>query len=429
MAFFLPLTRAWELLLGSLLAADAIPRLKPKLIRDWQSAIGLVMIIATMILINADTQFPGWATLPPCIGTILILQAGDGRESWAGRLLSWMPLVWIGSISYSLYLWHWPIIAYLRWVTLGSPTPTQLSLALLLSVVVGWLSLRFIERPVLNHKLSGLPVIAVGVASIVISAATAASLWTYEGLPQRFPTEALALQRLAAVDSNPRRDQCHGENNLVRSYKSLCSYGNEESIDTIVWGDSYAAELPVVLAERGGGYLQASSSACPPALGYNPPKRSRCAVNNRRRLAEIQADTRIRRVILASNYAVYPEKDLGRMLMGLGHTAEALRTSGREVIILYPVPQPPMYAPDALAILYARRQDPTSFGITSSEFRKRTAELTAKLDDLVRRSGATALRPADRLCAGSRCAVIRAGVGPLYFDASHPGLRGWRYAI
>lgn len=428
-AFYLPVTRAWELLVGSLLAAGVVPHVRNTRSLDILSIAGLTMIVATMASINADTTFPGWAGLFPCIGTALILQAGAGRDSWAGRLLSWAPFVWIGALSYSLYLWHWVILAYLRWVTLGTPDTVQLVLAVVASISVAWVSLRFVEKPVVARKWHGKRVLAGGAMTIGVAAAIAATIQVAGGLPGRFPAEALAMQRTAATDSNPRRGECHGHNDRVVPYAALCAYGRQDAVDTIVWGDSYAAELPLVLAERGGGYLQASSSSCPPALDYAPPRRSRCVTNNARRLDEIRTDPRIRHVILATNYAAYPEHDLAGIVVGLDQSVMALQQAGKAVTLLYPVPQPPMNAPDALAVISARHGDPTRFGISSAAFWAETATLSARLDTIVQRTGASMLRPADRLCAGPRCAVFRVEQGPLYFDASHPGLRGWRYAL
>src|SRR5262249_35408336 len=114
-AFYLPPTRAWELLLGSIVAFAPPPaRLagRPR-VRDLASAAGLAMIVVPAFAYTPRTPFPGLAALPPCLGTALLIWSNGRGEGGAptlvGRVLSWRPVVFVGLISYSLYLWHWPL--------------------------------------------------------------------------------------------------------------------------------------------------------------------------------------------------------------------------------------------------------------------------------------------------------------------------------
>ena len=111
-AFYLPTTRAWELLLGTMLAIDVFPRVETALGRNLLSATGLLAILIPGFTYTGSVPFPGASALVPCAGAAFIIAAGETGSSIVGRLLSLKPIVFIGLISYSLYLWHWPIILF-----------------------------------------------------------------------------------------------------------------------------------------------------------------------------------------------------------------------------------------------------------------------------------------------------------------------------
>jgi peptidoglycan/LPS O-acetylase OafA/YrhL len=116
-AFYFTPLRAWEPLVGALLAAGWIAPSRSALVRQGLGLAGLAAILGSMALLRPDTPFPGLAALPACLGAALVLQAGRGGSSapsLAGQLLSSAPLVALGTASYSLYLWHWPVLTFLR---------------------------------------------------------------------------------------------------------------------------------------------------------------------------------------------------------------------------------------------------------------------------------------------------------------------------
>ncbi len=112
--FYLVSTRAWELGAGSLLALGAFPTSRHRAVHEIAGWVGLLMIFAGILLITSKTPFPGLAALPPVVGTTLVIYAGTGHTASTVGLLSWRPFVWVGLISYSRYLWHWPILVVAR---------------------------------------------------------------------------------------------------------------------------------------------------------------------------------------------------------------------------------------------------------------------------------------------------------------------------
>ena len=118
-AFFLLPARAWELGLGALLASGAIPAIGSRLLREVFSAAGFGMIILSVFVIDLGMVFPGWVALLPCIGSALIIHTANGG-TLVQRLLSVRHIVFVGLISYSLYLWHWPIFVFMRMIPGGA---------------------------------------------------------------------------------------------------------------------------------------------------------------------------------------------------------------------------------------------------------------------------------------------------------------------
>ena len=118
-AFYIFIPRAWELLIGSLLALKAVVPLQRRASREIAGFVGLSFIGAAVFLFSRDTVFPGLAALVPCLGAWLIIYSGANGPSCVKSILSAQPLVFVGLISYSLYLWHWPILVFSRYFSAG----------------------------------------------------------------------------------------------------------------------------------------------------------------------------------------------------------------------------------------------------------------------------------------------------------------------
>jgi peptidoglycan/LPS O-acetylase OafA/YrhL len=149
-AFYLPFTRAWEFLLGVLIAL--LPR--PGLPRGWNelgTLAGLAMIAGSVLLFGPGTPFPGVAALGPCLGAGLVIwfgkPAGEGGVPLVSRVLALKPVVWTGRISYSLYLVHWPVLVLAPFLMMRRLTLPETFAALGLCILLAWLVYRFVETP------------------------------------------------------------------------------------------------------------------------------------------------------------------------------------------------------------------------------------------------------------------------------------------
>ena len=433
-AFYLPATRAYELLLGSLVAASAVPALRAAFARHAASLVGLAMIAASVVFFDKATIFPGWAALLPAVGCALVIHAGQGEEGapFGSRLLGFAPFVAIGAISYSLYLWHWPVLTYARYLAHGEPPFWMLAVAGAASVALAAASWLWIEQPLLRRRASCAALFGGAGAAMAASCAVAGMLVFTHGLPHRFPVEIQTLFA-GAWDSSPHRARCHNDHEMRIAYESNCVFGAAGVEPNIaVWGDSFGAELAVALGEAAAGQgratLQATASACPPALGYKLDFRPKCAAYNEATLARLAADSRIETVVLVANFERY-DHDAKGLLDGLARTADKLRDAGKTIVLTYPIPTMPNEAPRTLGLIAARGGDIAAYGAARADHAERMAGVVERLDEIAARVGGRRFLPDAMLCYDALCPGYRAGAGVLYFDAAHLSLSGARFIV
>jgi len=152
-AFYLPFSRFWELLCGALLAylpfhqSTRLQRFRQSPLANLGSIIGFLLIVVAICIVTKEDAFPGWWALLPELGAILMLAAGP-TAVFNRRILSSRVLVWFGLISYPLYLWHWPLLAFARVVAGQTPPATIRIAAVLISIVLAWLTWRLVELPI-----------------------------------------------------------------------------------------------------------------------------------------------------------------------------------------------------------------------------------------------------------------------------------------
>lgn len=230
MAFYYIHTRAWEMLLGGLLVFA--PRLGG-LAGRWLEAVGFLLIAYALFFLHENTAWPGWQALFPVLGTTLVLLAC--RE---GSLLTDNPLMQrLGDWSYSVYLYHWPVVVLLGYLSLQHDL-LWVSAGVVLSLVLGWLSFRLVETPT-RRWLSGLHWRGnMSALALKTAAVLSAAIWVHsiEGANWRMP-ESVEIVSAEQENTNPRQKQCHKNKGAV---SPGCVYGGE-MIGAILIGDSHAA--------------------------------------------------------------------------------------------------------------------------------------------------------------------------------------------
>lgn len=464
--FYLLPTRAWELLAGSILVFCPAP----SRFRPWQvdliAWLGLGGILFAALWYDSSTRFPGPAALLPCLGTVLVIYSNSFRTATVARILSTKALVTLGLMSYSLYLWHWPILVYQRywlggvlWNWLITPyrnywlaevlgVSSRIA-ALLLSVLIAYVSWKYVERPFRKGGSfhSGKTVVSLTFSSSLCLVLF--SLWVdnARGLPSRIPDRVLPY---AARNAVPER---FVGNTALAQRGDLPQLGTSshpsEPIAFLVWGDSHAlaiAELCHTLArEHNIRGAIAARGATVPLLGtwcsHNGPQ----AVEWNQAVLQFVKSRRISNVVLVSRWAVYiggessgertdllirdeqssrvcPEESMAVLRRGFERTVAALAADGTNVWIMKQVP---MQATDPTRSLFlaAYLERRLSMGVTS-ETHARQQSGVSRILDASRSSGLQVLDPADCCFDSSGHSRIGDAEGSFYVDDDHISKRG-----
>lgn len=295
-AYFSPQTRFWELLAGAVLAhlqtfgRDATRwRSPPAVLGHTLSLAGLLLVLVSVFWIDKGKAFPGWWAVLPVLGTVMLVAAGS--QACANRLLSRRPLVWVGLISYPLYLWHWPILSFLRIRLPEGPSAALLGAAVGTSFTFAIVTYLAVERPIRFrcHWRLVPPALASG---MVVMAAAGFITLRLDGLPGRIPAEIRTIANFK-VDfaTDARAGKCWLSNTQpADAFADECTdLASTERPAWLLWGDSHAARLFPGLRHVTNGQVawsQFNRDGCAPVpgLGYE-----RCQESNEHVLARLSA--------------------------------------------------------------------------------------------------------------------------------------------
>ena len=275
-AFYHLPARAWELAIGGALAVPSFSArfnrlLRPAAVRELAAWTGLACIAIAATTYSKSTVFPGPSAAIPVLGAALAIAAGAAGPTYAATVLSWRPLVMLGLISYSVYLWHWPLIIFAKLYT-ASPvlSPGATLLVGGVSIAAGWLTWRFIEQPARKATMSGGRGFAVyggGAVALIALALVAGASKDWEPRFQEPPgAEALihSAQHKSACLNSPH-------DVLSQELAQACTFGPKApAFDALLWGDSHASHyLPAIrhwAASNGLTIRVVAYSGCPPFL-------------------------------------------------------------------------------------------------------------------------------------------------------------------
>ena len=318
-AFYLLPSRAWELLAGATLALGLIPPIRQRWLAEFLSIAGLGLIIFAAWKFTAATPFPGLAALLPCLGALMIMAGGRGGRCWAGHLLSLPPMRFVGLISYSVYLWHWPLIVFtsMGFMSFIPRSPAIFrSTLFILALVLGALSWKFVEQPFRAgrmRKLSRPHLFGCTAATFTAFAFVAILLLSMGGFQSRFPVRAVEVASVPEQTQQMRAGTCFITTRFsFDSFRpDLCLHVDPSRNNYLLLGDSHSAMLwPGLQGEMAGAnILQASVSGC------NPVYRSSTETNCGRMMQYIFDDFlpthRIQGVFLTARWA--NEQDFERL--------------------------------------------------------------------------------------------------------------------
>lgn len=441
-SFYMLPMRGWELLTGSLLAFFPVPvrALGARAAREAAAGLGAVLIIVPIFVYTTSTPFPGLAALPPVLGTALVIWA-NGRHQGAvptavGRALAWAPVVFVGLISYSLYLWHWPFFAFANYLALEPLTVWQRAVLAGLGFGAAVLSWRYVETPFRTKRLAPRrpAMFAWAGTGLTLTLILGIAGFAWSGFPGRFSAERQAIARAAA--DRGRTDNLSLEDARAGRWVRLGAEKRGVPPAVFLWGDSHAMAALTgfddYLRHRGLSGIAATHSSTAPVLGwfYESPyglnaEAEAFGVN----VLEYAAARGIRDVVLAGRWDSYIGSSGNRggafedALVG---TVRRMKKDGLRPWILLDVPvyefnvpralALPIYPPDAVAVRMKGPEEGDALNGRDPAFTRRLMAAGARFLD----PKEVMLDPATkkyRLTMSGEC---------LYYDSHHLSGRGSR---
>lgn len=424
-AFYLLPTRGWELLVGALLREVPGPERRARWRAEAAAWAGLGLMVFSWARFSPGTAIPGLAAGVPCLGAALTLWGSQAETTLVRRALGWRPLVFVGLISYGLYLWHWPLIVFADyWNFSGSRTEMRLA-ALALAVVAAVASWRFVERPIRERRWLRRRGAVYALAAAVSLAFGLAGLgvWATGGVAGRWSPAVREYARAAAEPAPfPEVELAEA---AAGKFIELGAREPDAAAEVLVWGDSHAMVLLPLLDELGrearvrvtGAVRYGLAPLVAPDAGRAEAAPFADAV-----LRAVNA-RKIRRVVLAAAWPKYTGGARDEAFVAhLRATVAQLSAAGAQVWIVGDVPLHPYPIPKALAAR-ARFGGPTQVGVTAAEHARRAAEFARLLDAAVGGSVGR-LDPTPFFATGGDALRVEDGGASLYVDAQHLSRKG-----
>jgi len=419
-AFYSPLSRFWELMIGGVLAYIAMHRGELTRYSQTRSVAGLLLIAFAAVELNTESLFPGyWALLPTC-GAFLMISAGP--DAWLNKhVLANRLMVWVGLISYPLYLWHWPLLVLYRIASGRLLTPADRIGVVILAVVLSFLTYKFLEWPLRRSRGGFVP----QMLAVVMAAIGGLGLLGYAGIVQsRLHTEGITKILAATYDWKypPVAAQSRGisalryfvEDSSLKTYTVFLGDSNMEQyaprIDRAIKDSPNALNGAIFVGNQSGCPLLAEiirgDNNCPAAVG---------------RLKEVLAEPSTRAVAIVA--AWYPLRDTLLQPDHQKRFTEFLKSlaAGKKVYLVLNMPTGDELAPknmfdgSRLSDVVPRPAIRFDFARFAAKFR----DINQALAQVAAASGAVLIDPIAQLCPQSECPVFDRAGNPLYRDEAH----------
>ncbi len=443
-AFYLFPLRAWELLAGVLLAAFGHGRG-----RVWMSWAGLALMLAGIVWVRPGPAFPGWQAAVPVAGAVLAIAGGQAGGA-VNRALSSAVAVFFGRISYSLYLWHWPVLVFSKYWRGGYANGWEAAGWATLALLLAVLSWRFVEQPVrLSRRITGRGLVAGWALGSALALAAGGWFYLRDGAPERFAPE-LRTHIEASADFLQDWSRCDTAATGPLAGLRVCALGPEGPPELLIWGDSHLRPLHDVLArlaqETGTPAALVWVAGCPPLFGVDKRENTTSAEEDRAcgkaigRLEQALAEGGLPpRLLLVGRWSYYaegqgvgldagnritltaPDGTTGPAVYQRAMPATLARLAGafRQVFVLRQPPEIPTY--DSRRI--AREMAAGRLSPEAAERRARVplaqALSRARRGEAPLRAGpVTLLDSWPYFCDGESCSAMPEGRA-LYFDNNH----------
>ncbi len=467
-AFFDVFARIWELLTGAALALTIHHIRLNAALRESFAWLGLTLILASCVLLNEAVTFPGISALPACLGAAMVIASSFHQTTTASRLLSLSPIVFIGLISYSLYLWHWPVLTLARYYLERPLSVNEAFPLVLFAFIAAVLSWRYIERPFREGKAkihwpsativkaSAVCFISLLVVGLAVDKGNGWS-WRYD------ETEKQLFEQMNS--RNPYRSDCFGSEKSF-SNDDICNFGKaktkSQSYDIAIFGDSNADHFVPTFARQtknaGLSGRQVTHSDCAALFGVRVKSRKRskhkqCRNYQKTVIAFLEANPNLELAILGANWGAYEEQLTDNRLedilpnnsevaalykppqkteleANLRATVEVFEQRGVKVLLVGRIPyQKKKHHLPVRCVVNAFRENKNS-EFCGIETQSALADLS-KSNQILQRIAAdfenvTAVLPSDMMCNDKVCSVVRDGMF-LYRDFKHLSGAGAHY--
>ena len=359
--FFLTPFRIWELLAGTLLVFNILPTVKNRVLNELLSMIAFSMIIYPSFFYNEVTKFPGISALLPVVGSAMIIQLGKSGNTFIKSILEIRLILFIGLISYSLYLWHWPILVFSKHLSINFPILNNIFALLIISIIVSSLSYFYIEQPFRGKE--GLNFISrsrvfyySGVLVLILSIFSFYGILN-NGLEKRFSKKVVNFDKARIPIAKYKK--CNG----IPDPDNWCVVGNKkDQPETIFFGDSHLLSwgyaIDEIFLDKNKGALLVPLAACPPFFdiifsGTKFQKNQACVKRSKDLEDFLKTNKHIKNVVLVGIWPSYFRgwnsftveiEGIGRLKNELAakeallNTVEKINKLNKNVILLGPVP-------------------------------------------------------------------------------------------
>lgn len=438
-SYYLLTTRAWEMLLGG------VAYLYPFKIKDRNKRalewFSIVVLIGSYFLISKDDPWPGYLAIFPVLGSFLLIQAQNGNSIITGNIVSQK----LGTWSYSIYLWHWPLVVAIYYFSLSS---TWIYLGITMSIFLGFISFKYVENIKFKkdfaspwHHLKCKPIYFILTVGVL-----GTCTYITKGFESHYP-KSVVIAEMEYLNKNPQMNECHDNSKKF----SECSYG-EGDLGAIIIGDSHAASI-VHSVEKSldkGSVLDWTKTGCPTMKGAYKKKTKEkpdfsCAEFIDYILQNIKDYPNIPIIILnryagliyGKNEPISDGEDTTLNIFFKGHkkittrgkpyTKQALSlmketvcqlSKNSPVFMLKPIPELKQNVPKIMAQQILFKKPNTRIQITKSEYLERNKEVLELLEEIKQECGVKLIEPDKYFCDDSYCYGDING-RPVYFDDDH----------
>jgi peptidoglycan/LPS O-acetylase OafA/YrhL len=449
LTFYFPITRIWELLFGSALAWFTLTygTLRSRTLRESSAVAGSLLIIISLSFISERRPFPGWWALLPTLGTVLLINAGS--QAWINRRLLACPVcVFVGLISYPLYLWHWPMLVYLKLITDSDfpLSPARLTLlkvgTLALSGCLAWATWRFWETPLRHPNRIPRRLRVQG----LVSAMFVVTLFGVFSVINFITPRLNKSYVMGIIEAEGDWDYPSGDN-FMKSVFVLHEVRSRSTRITLFVGDSHMEQYwpRAKAAIQDNPFLAsavfATSGGCPPLPNVNRIRLGFACPQFYEYWSAEANEKNVGTVVIGAAWEYYflgqyPVRsgplaalsvagkpadgaDVDKAWKGFETTVASLVRSGKRVFILSSSPASPKFNPHGMFRRFSGFEISRFFAVDKIEFNQFIAPVEDKLTQIATRSGAAVIRPVDYLCNIDVCPAIDDDGSPMYKDEQH----------